>query len=87
MAGFVMVRAMARIIKMFDGALGSTNQLTEIHATVACAQTAIEQIKPTPFYKPWSNSDQDIDDFFQYPGHVPCELRCPGHRYRRLSMV
>lgn len=69
------------------GTLGSTNKFTEINASVACAQTAIEQIEPTPLYKPWSNSDQDIDDFFRHPGHVPGELQCPGHRYRGLSLV
>ncbi len=63
-ASIVMVAAMIPIIKMFDGSMGSTRQLTKTHATVACAQTAAEQIKAIPFYKPYGHADQDIDDFF-----------------------
>ncbi len=63
-ASFVMVLAMIPIIKMFDGAVGSARAATEIHETVACAQTAAEKIKAIPFYHPYGTTDQDIDDLF-----------------------
>ncbi len=63
-AGIVMVLAMIPIIRMFDGALGSASQLSESHSTIACAQSVCEQIKALPFYQPYSDTDQDIDDFF-----------------------
>ncbi len=63
-AGLVMVAAMIPIIRMFDGAISSANTVTESHQTVACAQTAAEQIKAIPFYEPYGNSNKDIDDFF-----------------------
>ncbi len=63
-ASFIMVFAMIPIIKMFDGALGSAKTITQTHKTVACAQTAAEQIKAMPFYHPYGTTDKDIDDLF-----------------------
>lgn len=63
-AGLVMVVAMVPIIGMFDGALGAVRNVSNIHASVACAQTAVEQIRAMPFYRVYNGTNQDIDDFY-----------------------
>ncbi len=63
-AGLVMVVAMIPIIGMFDGALGAVRNVSNIHGSVACAQTAIEQIRAIPFYLATNGTNRDIDDFY-----------------------
>ncbi len=63
-AGLVMVVAMIPIIGMFDGALSAVRHVSDIHASIACAETATEQIKAIPFYKPYTGTNRDVDDFF-----------------------
>ncbi len=63
-AGLVMVVAMIPIIGMFDGALGAVRNVSNIHASVAAAQTSIEQIKAMPFYEAYNGTNRDVDDFF-----------------------
>jgi len=63
-AGLVMVVAMIPIIGMFDGAIGAVRHVSNIHASIACAETATEQIKAIPFYKPYNGTNRDVDDFF-----------------------
>ncbi len=63
-AGLVMVVAMIPIIGMFDGAINASMSVTNIHASVAVAQTAMEQIKAMPYYVSYTGTDKDVDDHF-----------------------
>ncbi|MHB8781395.1 MAG: type IV pilus modification PilV family protein, partial [Candidatus Geothermincolia bacterium] len=63
-AGLIMVIAMVPIVGMFDGAISTVGNLSDIHASVAVAQNMTERIKGMPFYEPYTNTDKDVDDHF-----------------------